>query len=88
MELNYLTEDKEKIKVEIIGETHTLLNPLVKELWQDKTVKNAGYYVEHALVSNPILILEANDAKSSLKKATARLEKNMDDLKSKFKSAK
>ena len=90
MEINYLEEGKNKIKVEIKGEGHTLCNPLVKELWNDKSVKNVGYHVEHALVSNPILILETNSGspKVALKKAIQRLEKNLEEAKSKFKVAK
>lgn len=89
MELEILSEEKDKLKLEIKGEGHTLCNPLVKELWKDEHVKVAGYRVKHALISNPILIIETDGkegAKNSLKKAVLRLEKRMDDFKSKFKT--
>ena len=90
MELNYVKDEKDKMKLEIIGEGHTLLNPLVKELWQDSHVKNAGYFVEHALVSHPVLILETEGemAKVALKKAAVRLGKSLEEIKTKFKSVK
>ncbi len=91
MELNFLIDEKDKLKVEVKGEGHTLCNPLNNELWQDSHIKIAGYNIEHALVSNPVIIVETDGketAKNALKKAVLRLEKKMDEFKSKFKQLK
>lgn len=91
MELNFLVDEKTKLRVEIKGEGHTLCNPLSNELWEDDHVKAAGYHIEHALVSSPVMIIETDGrgtAKNALKKAAARLEKKMDDFKAKFKHLK
>ena len=88
MELKFLEEEKSKIKIEIKGEGHTLCNPLVKELWNDKDVTVSGYSIDHSLVSNPILTIESKDAKTSLKKAIERLSKKIKDLDDNFKKAK
>lgn len=91
MELNFLIDEKDKLKLEIKGEGHTLCNPLNGELWEDEHIKVAGYHIEHALVSHPIMIIETDGketAKSALKKAVLRLEKKMDDFKDKFKQLK
>jgi DNA-directed RNA polymerase subunit L len=89
MEINYLEEGQNKIKVEIKGEGHTLCNPLVKELWQDKSVEVAGYHIDHSLVSNPILIVESSsDAKTALKKAIDRVSKKIKEMDDKFKKVK
>ena len=91
MELNFLIDEKDKLKLEIKGEGHTLCNPLNNELWEDEHIKVAGYNIEHSLVSSPVLIVETDGketAKSALKKAVGRLEKKMDELKDKFKQLK
>tara|TARA_Y100000034_G_C6665701_1_gene292025 strand:+ start:144 stop:410 length:267 start_codon:yes stop_codon:yes gene_type:complete len=88
MELRYIDEGKEKIKVEIKGEGHTLCNPLVKELWQDKSVDVAGYHIDHSLISNPVLIVESSNAKDSLKKAISRLSKKVKVMDDSFKKVK
>ena len=89
MELKFLEDTKEKVKVEIKGEGHTLCNPLVKELWNDSNVEVAGYNIDHSLVSNPILIVESKtNAKTALKKAIESLSKKIKQLDDKFKKAK
>lgn len=88
MELNPIESTKTKLVLEIAGEDHTLCNPIRKELWNDKTVKVAGYNIEHPLVSNPVLIIEATDAKKSLLAAIERLKKQNKDFLTKFKALK
>jgi len=88
MEIKILEDTKEKLKLEIKGEGHTLCNPLVKELWKDSNVEVAGYNIDHSLVSNPLLVIEAKNAKTALKKAISGLSKNIKDFDEKFKKAK
>jgi len=88
MEVKFLEDTKEKLKIEIMGEGHTLCNPLVKELWNDKSVEIAGYNIDHSLVSNPILIVQSSNAKSSLKKAIEGLSKKVKQFDEKFKKIK
>ena len=88
MEVKFLEDTKEKLKIEIMGEGHTLCNPLVKELWNDKNVEIAGYNIDHSLVSNPILIVQSSNAKSSLKKAIEGLSKKVKQFDDKFKKIK
>ncbi len=88
MELDFLEDSKDKVKVEIKGESNTLVNPLVKELWNDNHVKVAGYQVKHFLESNPILIVETEGEKPkiAIKKAIERLNKKIDGFGRKLKS--
>ena len=88
MEVQFLIDEKEKIKIEIKNEGHTLCNPIVKELWKDDKVEVAGYSIDHSLVSNPLLTVEGSDAKGSLKKAIARLSKKVTGMDDKFKKIK
>jgi len=90
MELVFLEDSKNKVKVEIKGETSTIANPLVKELWKDKHVKNVGYQVKHAFESNPILFVETDgeSPKAAIKKAIERLDKTLDEFGKKIKALK
>jgi len=68
METKVLEEGKNFIKIELIGEDHTLSNALRNELNKDSHVEVAGYTYEHPLISNPILIVKT-DGKESPNKA-------------------
>jgi len=81
MEVKILEESKERLKIEIIGEDHTLGNVLSKELWNDKSVKVSGYKVDHPLMGNPILLVESDkDAKKALFEAVERVKKRNQQL--------
>ncbi len=88
MKINVLEKEKNKIRIEIIGETHTFCNVLRKELWNDDDVKVAGYNIEHPLVSNPVLTLETDkkDPKKVLESAIKRLRDKNDKIKEAVKS--
>ena len=90
MEIKILEDEKNRIKFEIEGEGHTFSNPMSKELWKDNHVKTSGYYIKHSLVNNPIFLIETDGEtpKNALKKASARLEKQMSELGTKFKALK
>lgn len=78
MELNVLEESKNKIIVEIKGQSHTICNALNRELWNDKSVKAAGYNVKHPVASSPVLIVETDgkNPRDALADAAKRLGKS------------
>ena len=86
MEIKILEEKKNKLIIELIGETHAFCNALKKELWNDKSVKAAGYNIEHPLVANPKIIVETDgkDPKKALIDAANLLKKSFDSMKSEF----
>ena len=88
MEVKIIENEPTKLKIEIVGEGHTLCNALRKELWEDKTVKAAGYSIGHALIPKPVLVVSASDAKKSLLEAIKRLKKTNKELRDKFKKVK
>jgi len=90
MEINPTENTKTRLKLEIRGEDHTFVNPLRKELWEDKATKAAGYHVEHAQTIPPVLIIETKDKspKKVLADATARLKKKTKELANLFKKIK
>ncbi len=78
MEIKYTGETKDRIKVELIGEDHTVANAIRKELWENPHVKISGYQIENPLVSNPVLVIETEgkeDPKKALFKALEGLRK-------------
>jgi len=89
MEIKILEDTGSRLKVELIGKTHTLCNILSKELWSDSNVVIAGYTLEHPTVSNAVLTIEVSkgDAKKALVGAIDRLEKINKEFLSKFKAA-
>lgn len=86
MELKVIEAEKGMLKLEIVGEDHTFCNILRKELWQDKDTEIAGYTIKHALVSNPILVVESKDARKALIETANRLKKKNDEFLKKFES--
>ena len=87
MEINVLEHTKTKLRIQIKGEDHTFLNLLKKELYNDSSVKYAGYKIEHVHVGIPELILETEgkEPKKVLLAAASRLKKTNKELLSKFK---
>lgn len=91
MEIKILEESKDKILVEIVGETHTFCNILRDELWNDPHIKVAGYQIEHSLISNPILVVETDgkeNPKKTLKNAVESAGKWVKQLQDKVKKLK
>ncbi|MBT6995376.1 DNA-directed RNA polymerase subunit L [Candidatus Woesearchaeota archaeon] len=80
MELKILSSEKDSLKLELIGEDHTLANALRTQLWKNSGVKLTGYNIEHPLISNPILTVEGNDPKKMLLNAVAELKKSNSEL--------
>jgi DNA-directed RNA polymerase subunit L len=87
MEIKVLEYTKTKLRIEVKGEDHTLLNLLKKELYNDKALKYAGYKIAHVHVGIPELIIEteSKDPKKVLLEAVSRLKKLDKELLSKFK---
>ncbi|MBI2670952.1 DNA-directed RNA polymerase subunit L [Candidatus Woesearchaeota archaeon] len=90
MEIKPIEQSKDRLKIEIIGEDHTLSNAIRKELWLDSHVKVAGYNIEHSLVSNPVMLIETDGSenpKKSLQIAIDNLRKRNKELISDFNKA-
>jgi len=87
MKIKVKESKKNKLVLEIHGETHTLFNALKKELWNDSHVKVAGYHIDHPLTGIPRFTVETDgseDPKKALIAAADRLKKTTDKFKSAF----
>jgi DNA-directed RNA polymerase subunit L len=89
MEINVLEESKNKLVVEIKGESHALCNALKAELWGNKNVKLAGYNIAHPLVGIPKLILEveSGNPKQLLADAAKNVKKDAEAFLKAFEKA-
>jgi DNA-directed RNA polymerase subunit L len=88
MEVEILKEEKDKIQFKLKDETHTLLNLLSKELFNDKNVEFAGYRVEHPLVNEAIVSVTGKNPRKAIKDAIKRIQKQVDDFQAQVKKLK
>lgn len=84
MELKIIEKSKGSLKLEIVGEDHTLCNSLKDELLTDKTIKIASYRIEHPLTSNPVFLIEGDDPLKSIEAAAKKLSKFYKELEGTF----
>ncbi len=87
VEIEILEEEKNKIKFKVKGETHTILNLIRNELFNDESVEFAGYTIEHPLVKDAIFTVSMSKGtpRTAIKKAIERLQKKLSKLETEIK---
>ena len=75
MRLKILQRTPQKLKLEIEGEGHTILNLLESTLLEDENVEFAGYHVPHPLFPNSILLIRTKEGKKPEEALIEALEK-------------
>ena len=60
MEIKIITQEKDFMELDFIGEDHTLCNSLRNELVSKPEVSFASYNSRHPLVGSPIFALKVN----------------------------
>ena len=68
MELKVLESRADKLKVEVEGETHTLLNILTEYAW-DAGASQSSYIIEHPYLSQPVLVVKSKNPKKTMNDA-------------------
>ncbi len=86
--MKVIKDTKNELEIEITGETHTLCNALRKTLMEDKDVISAAYVIDHPIVGQPVLYINAKNPKKSLKKAAETIKKQCNEFKGLIESAK
>ena len=85
MDIKVLEENNNNIIIEVDNVGHGFCNLLVKELWNDKNIKSAGYQIEHPLIGKAKIIVDSKtDARKSIYEAVKRIKKNADVFKKAF----
>ena len=68
MELAAIEKGKEKMRVEVRGETHTMLNLIRENSWK-AGAKQASYIIQHPYISQPEIIVRSKNPSKTLKDA-------------------
>jgi DNA-directed RNA polymerase subunit L len=85
MNIKVLEEKKNNIILAVDGVGHGFCNVLVKELWNDKNIKSAGYHIEHPLIGKAKIVVESKaDVRNALNEAVKRIKKSADTFKKSF----
>jgi DNA-directed RNA polymerase subunit L len=86
MELSVVEKGKEKLKVEVRGESHTLLNVLRENAWK-AGAGQASYMIEHPYMAEPKIIVKAKDPKKVLTSAAQAMSDDSKTFLTAFKRA-
>lgn len=65
MEIKIVEKKPEKLSLEILGETHTLLNLIRERSWKAKAIQ-ASYMIKHPYLSEPKIIIRSKNPKKTL----------------------
>ena len=84
-----LERSENVVRLELIGENHTLLAPLVSRLLENEQVDLATYNIQHTLKSNPVLFVKMRegDPLEAVKSAVASLASDFEEFGQKYKAA-
>jgi len=86
MNLKILNKTDTELEMEIVGETHTLLNLLKTILLEDDTVEIATYDIKYLGISEPIMYVRTNgkDPVQAVRSAISTMIAICDEFKSVF----
>ena len=89
MKIRWVTEEKNKIEFELLGEDHTFCNVIRRELWEQDDLTLAAYRISHPLISDPLIVVETQkaDAVKVLQSSIESLRKKNKALKESFSKA-
>ncbi len=80
MELKVLEKAPEKLRLEVHGEDHTLLNILTEYAWEVKA-KQASYIIQHPYLSTPELIIKSSNPKKTLEDSAKLVSERVKEFK-------
>ena len=86
MQLKVTDKGKDSLKVEVRGETHTLLNILRENAWK-AGAKQASYTISHPYLSQPEMYVVAADPRKVLSSAAQMTIDQAQDFTVSFKRA-
>ena len=86
MKLKKLEKSKDKLKLEVEGEDHTLLNLLRENSWK-AGADQASYMIEHPYLSQPKIIVRSSSPQSTLVKSAQMIIDETQKFQREFKKA-
>jgi len=85
MELKVLEEEKNKLKIEVKGETPTLTQLLATQVWKEGG--DSAAIREHPFMEEPKIVVLGTNPKKLIEKAITALEEQCDEFKTEFSRA-
>ena len=85
MNLNVLEEDKQKLKLELRGDTGTMTHLLSKIVWEEGG--QAAAIREHPFMREPEIVVVGNNPRKLLAKASDNIIAKCDEFKEEFRRA-
>ena len=79
MNLKVLEDEKEKLKIELQGETPTLTQLIATQVWIEGG--EAAAIKEHPFMAEPKIVVLGNNPRKLLEKSLTALEEQCDELK-------
>ncbi len=86
MAIKVLEKKKDKLRVEVDGETHTLLNLLREKAWK-AGARQSAYIVKHPYLSQPEIIVRAKNPGRVLNDAAQLIIDDTKDFGKEFRRA-
>lgn len=86
MELTAIEKAKEKMRVEVRGENHTMLNLIRENSWKSGA-KQASYIIQHPYISQPEIIIRSKNPAKTLQNAAQRVIDDSREFSTAFKRA-
>lgn len=87
MELKVIENEKGVFKIEVAGESHTLLNILRENCWASGA-NQAAYIMDHPYLSEPKLTVRAENPKKVMDTAAELTEKQVAEFLREFRKVK
>jgi len=81
-----LEKNEGKMKLEVLGETHTFMNIITEYAWE-AGAKQASYIIQHPYMSEPHLIVSAKNPKKTLSDASQIISEKATEFQKSFKRA-
>lgn len=85
MQVSVVEESKEKLKVEVKGETPTVTQLIARQVWEENG--EAAAIREHPFMVEPKIVVEGSNPRKLLEKAAKAVEEQCDEFKDEFKRA-
>jgi DNA-directed RNA polymerase subunit L len=86
MELRVVEKSDRKLKMELVGESHTFLNILTEYAWAAKA-SQAMYTIKHPYLSQPQLMVISENPKKTLSDAAQIIMDKAEDFEKTFERA-
>jgi DNA-directed RNA polymerase subunit L len=86
MELTATEKGKEKLRVEVRGESHTMLNLIRENAWKSGA-RQASYIIQHPYISQPEIIIRSRSPVKTLQDASQKVIDDSREFSRAFKRA-